>query len=154
MAATKKGSTVEKAAKPAAPAKKADAGKVAKAPAAKAKAPAAKAKADAKTSPKAPAAGKAAPKKVAPVKITENQAGLLAKIHAAGAEGHEPTKAEARNVESLLTKKLLKRGSKNKATGLFRYHVTKTGLKHLPAPASAPTPAPAATAESAAAPAM
>ncbi len=130
MAATKKGSTVKKAgAEPAAPAAS-EAGK----------ATPAKARRDAKTSPKAPTGEKAVAKKAAPVKLTAKQAEFLGKIHAAGEAGFEPTKAEMRGVESLLDKKLIKKGAKNKATGQLRFHVTKAGQKHLPSTTAEPAP--------------
>lgn len=139
MAATKKGGTVRKAAKPAAN------GKAAASKKAEAKSGAsAKTSGDARVKaasgaakPKAESNGKpqTAAKKPAAVKLTPKQTELLGKVHGAGGDGFEPSKAEGRSVESLLAKKVVKRGAKNKATGQFRYLVTKAGQKHLPAPA-------------------
>jgi hypothetical protein len=101
--------------------------------------------------PKAKAAGKkaaksAAPKKKAPaVKITDKQRDLLQKIHGSGEAGYG-SKAEQKSIDSLHGKKLLKRGPKNKATGVHHYTVTKLGQKHLGAPAPAPVPPPASSA--------
>ncbi len=39
-------------------------------------------------------------------------------------------KVEQRSVDSLLEKKLIKKGAKDKATGKLRYHVSSTGKKH------------------------
>ncbi len=63
-----------------------------------------------------------------------------------------PRRRKSRAVEPLLAKKVLKRGAKNKASGQFRYHVTKIGQKHLATPSvstasaasSAPAPSPTA----------
>lgn len=81
-----------------------------------------------KSSPAKPAA-----KKAAPVKLTENQVKFLQTIQAAGETGYEPkNKNEQRSIDALLTRKLLKRGSKNKETGNSRYLLTKAGAAHLP----------------------
>ena len=83
----------------------------------------------AKTSPAKPAA-----KKAAPVKLTDNQVKFLGQIRAAGEAGYEPkNKNEQRSIDALVTRKLLKKGAKNKETGNYRYLLTKTGTAHLPA---------------------
>ncbi len=132
MATTKKGGTSKKAAA-AASTKKASA-----------RTRAAK---SSRTSPKAPANGTApAKKKVAAVKINERQTEFLKKIKDAGETGFETAnKNDLRTIEALLERKLVKKGSKNKATGQYRYLITKAGEKHLPAaPAPEPAPAPSA----------
>lgn len=131
--------------------------KKAAAPKAKKAAPAAKAKAAKAAAPKASADGaakvskpktavkktvaKAVVKKVAPVKLTDKQTEFLKSISSAGADGYMgDKKAEAKSLESLLGKKLIKKGAKDKATGAYRYTVSKAGEKHLgagAAPASA-----------------
>ena len=45
--------------------------------------------------------------------------------------------AEAKGLESLQTKKLIKRGTKDKTSGSYRYSVSKAGEKHLAMPAPA-----------------
>ncbi|WP_169978813.1 hypothetical protein [Tautonia rosea] len=118
--------------------KKGASAKATKTPAKKAKATAGKSatknttatpsEATPKSSPAKPAA-----KKAAPVKLTDNQVKFLQTIHAAGETGYEPkNKNEQRSLEALLTRKLLKRGSKNKETGNSRYLLTKAGTAHLP----------------------
>jgi hypothetical protein len=86
--------------------------------------------------PKASAAPKkaasAAPKKAAaPVKLTERQLEFLKQVKGA-AEGYiTAKKAEQKTLETLLDKKLIKKGAKDKASGNFRYTVSKAGEKHL-----------------------
>ena len=129
-AAPKKAAAPVKAAAPAPAAKKvAAAPKKAAAPV-KAAAPAPK-----KAAAPAPKKAAAAPKKkAAPVKLTDNQVGLLKKVAEAKETGYPATKAENRAIESLQTKKLVKRGTKTKE-GSYHYLVTKSGEKHLtPAP--------------------
>ena len=115
-----------------------------KAAAPKAAAPAAKAAPKKAAAPKATAAKTAAPKKAAankaaPVKLTDTQKDLLKKIGDSTEEGYLAPKAEVRVLESLQTKKLIKRGPKDKASGNYRYLVTKTGQKHIDTPAPAPS---------------
>ena len=43
---------------------------------------------------------------------------------------------ESKGLESLQTKKLIKRGAKDKESGNYRYSVSKAGEKHLSTPAS------------------
>ena len=90
--------------------------------------------------PKKAAASKKAPapkKKAAPVKLTDKQSDLLKKIH-----GHkEPYfggKGESKMLESLQTKKLIKRGAKDKSSGNYSYSVSKAGEKHVNTPPTTP----------------
>jgi hypothetical protein len=122
--------------------KKAKTGKTAGASArkgaAKAKgvAPKSKSKAAAKTAPAA--------KKAAGLKLNDRQTDLLKRVGAAGATGYVAGKGpEQRSIDALVTRKLLKKGAKNKETGKTPYFVTKAGQKQLPAAAPAPAPAPA-----------
>jgi hypothetical protein len=112
--------------------KKAAPKKAAAKPAAKKAAKAPKAKGAAKT--------KAAPKKkAAPVKLTDKQADLLKKVADAKDAGYLGPKGESKALESLQTKKLIKRGAKDKASGSYRYVVSKAGEKHVNTPPSAPS---------------
>ncbi len=156
MAAKKaSGATKEAAAKPKASTKKAPVkktavkkagGKVAAETAAKSGTPKAAAK---KAAPAVKKAAVAAPKKAAPkkaaVKLNDKQLEILKKVHAAGETGYPVgQKVEERTLEALITRKLLKKGAKNKETGKPHYMLTKTGEKHLATPAkegSSPTPA-------------
>lgn len=124
MATTKKGDTT-KARKPAAKKTTVAAPKAAS----KNTTPAtSKAEGAAKTSPAKPAA-----KKAAPIKLTDNQVKFLQTIAAAGETGYEPrNKNEQRSIDALVTRKLLKKGAKNKETGNSRYLLTKAGTSHLP----------------------
>jgi hypothetical protein len=82
---------------------------------------------------------KAAPKKkAAAVKLSDKQVGLLKKVKDSGVDGLLGSKADSKGLESLQTKKLIKRGTKDKASGHYRYSVSKTGEKHLSAPPPAP----------------
>jgi transcription initiation factor IIF auxiliary subunit len=121
-----------------APAKKsATKPKKASATKAKAKAPAVASDTASKAeTPKATAApkkaAKAAPKKAAaPVKLTENQLKFLKQIQEAKEGYLTAKKAEHKTLETLLDKKLIKKGAKDKASGNFRYTVSKAGEKHL-----------------------
>ncbi len=93
-------------------------------------------KADAKTATKA-GATKAAPKKAPGVKLTEPQKKLLESVAATKEEGIVGTKGNAKMLASLLEKKLVKKGKKEKDQ--FRYHITKLGSKHTPAPGTSTT---------------
>jgi hypothetical protein len=79
-----------------------------------------------------PSTKKAAVKKAAPpVKLTERQLEFLKMIHGV-TEGYlTAKKAEQKTLETLLDKKLIKKGAKDKASGHFRYTVSKAGEKHL-----------------------
>ena len=76
---------------------------------------------------------KAAPKKAAaPVKLSESQKKLLDAIHATKDLGYlAEKKGEAKTIESLAGKKLIKRGAKDKTSGAYRYTVSKAGEKHM-----------------------
>src|SRR5262245_6460442 len=125
-ATTKKSSA--KATKKAAPKKKAATKK-----AASAKAPAVKAATASKAgTPKAKATKKATPKKAASVKLTDKQLDLLRTVHGTRTMGYPADKkAEQKTLAGLAGKKLIKRGAKDKASGLIRYHVSKAGEKHV-----------------------
>ena len=91
-------------------------------------------KASPKSSAKKSAPKKSAPKKSAP-KLTENQSKLLKMIIEAKDAGYlGDKKAEATAIKALQTKKLIKRGAKDKS-GSFRYMVSKAGAKFVPGPA-------------------
>jgi hypothetical protein len=88
------------------------------------------------TPKKAAAAQSAAPKtkakKAAPVKLTDKQSEFLRTIHSAGEGGYRADKkGESKALESLLGKKLIKRGAKDKASGVYSYSVSKAGEKHI-----------------------
>ena len=75
---------------------------------------------------------KAAPKKAAaPVKLTEKQLEFLKQIQSAKEGYSTAKKAEQKTLDTLLDKKLIKKGAKDKASGNFRYTVSKAGEKHL-----------------------
>ena len=132
--AVKKSKPAEAA--PKAPAKK-SATKPKKAPATKAKgttpAVASDTASKAETPKAAPKkAAKAAPKKAAaPVKLTENQLKFLKQIQETKEGFLTAKKAEQKTLDALLDKKLIKKGAKDKASGNFRYTVSKAGEKHL-----------------------
>jgi hypothetical protein len=89
-----------------------------------------------KAATKKSAPKKAAAKKPAPVKLTDKQAEFLKAIKSAGEAGYKgDKKAEAKAIDALLGKKLIKKGAKDKATGVFVYTVSKAGEKHLSTPA-------------------
>jgi hypothetical protein len=107
------------------------------------KAAAPKSSTAAKAAPKSSTAAKAAPKsstapkkKAAPVKLTDRQAELLKRVQEAGESGYTASRAEAKGLESLQTKKLIKRGAKDKESGNYRYSVSRAGEKHLNTPAT------------------
>ncbi len=75
-------------------------------------------------------------KKAATVKLTDKQTDFLKTISTAGGYvGGKKTEAKA--LESLLGKKLIKKGAKDKASGAYNYSVSKAGQKHLSTGASA-----------------
>ena len=96
-----------------------------------------KADAKAKATPKA-GAKKAAPKKAPGVKLTEPQKKFLETVAAKKEEGLVGTKGTAKILGTLLEKKLVKKGKKEEG-GYFRFHITKLGSKHSPAPGSSTT---------------
>jgi hypothetical protein len=76
----------------------------------------------------------AAPKKAAPapIRLSTSQGELLKKIGGATETGYSvEKKVEQRSVDSLLEKKLIKKGAKDKATGSMRYHISSAGKKHI-----------------------
>ena len=97
---------------------------------------AAAAPADAATTAAPAAAKKAAPKKAAaPIKLSASQGELLKKIGETADTGYTvDKKVEERSIESLLNKKLIKKGAKDKASGKLRYHISSAGKKHLSTP--------------------
>ena len=136
--AVKKSKPAEAAAKKAPAKKAATSPKKASAPKPKAAAPAVATDTAAKAeTPKAAAAPKkaaaAAPKKAAaPVKLTDRQLEFLKQIQGAKEDGYlTAKKAEQKTLDALLDKKLIKKGAKDKASGNFRYTVSKAGEKHL-----------------------
>jgi hypothetical protein len=95
------------------------------------------------TTPKAgtpKGAPKAAAKKAAaPVKLTSSQSELLKKVGSASEPGYKvEKKAEQRTLDALHERKLIKRGSKDKASGSYHYQISSTGKKHIGS--SNPTP--------------
>jgi hypothetical protein len=84
-----------------------------------------------RAAPKAPAP--AAPKKAAaPVKLTDRQLDFLKQVQGAKETGYlGDKKAEQKTLEALLNRKLIKKAAKDKASGNFRYIVSKAGEKHL-----------------------
>ena len=89
--------------------------------------------AKAETPKAAPKKAAAAPKKAAaPVKLTDRQLEFLKQIHSKKEEGYlTAKKAEQKTIDTLLDKKLIKKGAKDKTSGNFRYTVSKAGEKHL-----------------------
>ncbi len=95
-----------------------------------------------KAAPKASASGTStgdgakasAPKKAAaaPIKLTPPQGELLKKIGSAAEPGYTAEKsAEERSIKSLMDKKLVRKGAKDKATGKVPYTLTVAGKKHV-----------------------
>jgi hypothetical protein len=97
------------------------------------KKPAAKKAAPKKT--KAPKAmgKKTAPKKAAGVKLTDPQKAILKQVLDTRAVGLLGTKGTAKILGTLLAKKLVKKGKKEKGQEHFRYFATKLGEKNAPA---------------------
>lgn len=94
-----------------------------------------------KSTPKAPKKG--AVKKAMPVKLSDAQSRLLATVGQAKDAGYLGNKAQAKTLDALAHRKLIKRGKKE--GGFFRYLLSKAGAKHLATPS---TPAPSAPAPS------
>jgi hypothetical protein len=99
-----------------------------------------------------PAEAKAKPagaKKAPAIKLSDSQTRVLGLVQQATDAAYAAGKGEGKVLESLLKKKLVKRGKK--VDGSPRYLVTKAGAKHVPAPApvapmiTPPAPAPEAT---------
>jgi len=100
-------------------------------------------KSKSKAAPKAADAKKAAPKKAAPaIKLTDAQKNLLKEVAASKETGVTATKKIQRQIESLQTKKLIKRGKKEGE--FFKYHLTKLGEKHFAELSAEASPAPSA----------
>jgi hypothetical protein len=108
--------------------------KAAPQPAAPAKSPRAM---DAKSKP-------TAAKKAPAVKLTDAQGRVLTAVHQTKEAGYLGNKAQAKTLEALLHRKLIKRGKKE--NGFYRYSVTKAGEKHMPAASAPAASAPAASA--------
>ena len=89
----------------------------------------------AKVAPKA-AVKKVVAKKATTVKLTPNHVKALHTVHGKGETGHTPEKTEIRTLDSLVEKKLLKRGAKDKQTKLAPYHLTNLGKKHTSTPSA------------------
>ena len=82
-----------------------------------------------KAAPKKAAAKKAA---AAPIKLSSSQGELLKKIGGTAETGYSvEKKVEERSIQSLLEKKLIKKGAKDKASGALRYHISSAGKKHI-----------------------
>jgi len=99
-----------------------------------------RAKADTKAAPEAPKAGgakKAAPKKAPVVKLTDPQRRILGEVAGKKEEGLVGSKANAKQLQALLEKKLIKKGKKQGE--FFIYFITKTGEKQATAAAAAPS---------------
>ena len=87
------------------------------------------------------AAPKSAVKKksAAPLKLTTSQSELLRKVGSAAEPGYRvEKKAEQRTLDALHERKLIKRGSKDKASGSYHYQISNAGKKHIGS--SNPTP--------------
>ena len=92
-----------------------------------------KPKASGAKTPAAATKPKAAPKKAAaPIKLSPSQGELLKKIGGTAETGYSvEKKVEERSIQSLLEKKLIKKGAKDKASGALRYHISSAGKKHI-----------------------
>jgi hypothetical protein len=97
-------------------------------------------KATKKSAAKKSTAKKSAPKKASAPKLNDRQVEFLKKIHGTGEAGYAAGKGEDKTIAALSTRKLVKRGKKNPATGKHHYMLTKVGQKQIPS-ASAPAPA-------------
>ena len=105
-----------------------------------------------------PATAKAKPagvKKAPAIKVSDAQTRVLGAVQQSGETGYAAGKGEGKILESLLSKKLVKRGKK--VDGVARFLMTKAGSKHITTaavPAAAPSaPAPSPAPEATAAPA-
>jgi len=84
-----------------------------------------------KAAPKKTGVKQAAPKK-AGVKLTDPQKAILKQVIDTRAVGLLGTKGTAKILGTLLAKKLIKKGKKEKGQEHFRYFATKLGEKHAP----------------------
>ncbi len=91
-----------------------------------------------KAAPKASSAKTVAKKVVSAVKLTDKHLELLKKVAESKTSGYLGPKGEGKALTSLQTKKLIKRGVKDKESGNYRFLVTKTGEKQL-SPQAAPS---------------
>jgi hypothetical protein len=81
---------------------------------------------------KKPAVKKPAAKKAPAIKLTDRQLDLLKTVQGTKEKGYlADKKAEAKTLDALAGKKLIKKGAKDKTSGLVRYHVSKAGEKHV-----------------------
>jgi hypothetical protein len=75
------------------------------------------------------------------VKLTSRQSDFLRKIKDAGEPGYRlGQKAEQRTIDSLVDKKLLKKGPKDKTSGHVHYTLSKTGEKIITSSVAPPPP--------------
>src|SRR6185312_7644363 len=81
----------------------------------------------AKTASARPSASKGA----APIKLTERQRDFLKTISSMKEGYTAAKKAEQKTIDTLLDRKLIKRGAKDKQSGNYCYLVSKAGEKHL-----------------------
>jgi hypothetical protein len=66
------------------------------------------------------------------VKLNDRQRDYLKKIKDAGVAGYEAGPSyEQRTIDALVERKLVKRGPKDKASGKYRFSLTKTGEKSM-----------------------
>src|SRR5438105_3178281 len=82
-----------------------------------------------------PATAKAQPataQKAPAVKLSDAQGRILSAVHQTKEAGYLGNKAQAKSLDALLQKKMIKRGKKE--GDFFRFLVTKAGEKHVPAP--------------------
>jgi hypothetical protein len=92
-----------------------------------------------------PATKKTAAKKAPALKLTDAQGRLLAAVSDTKEAGYLGNKAQAKSLDALLKRKMIKRGKKE--GGFYRYMVTKAGAKHVPVAAPPAPSAPAPVAE-------
>ncbi len=87
-----------------------------------------------------PAQAKAKPaaKKAPAIKLSDSQTRVLGSVNQAGETGYAAGKGEGKILESLLNKKLVKRGKK--VEGVARFLMTKAGSKHAATPAAPVAP--------------
>src|SRR5262245_44836594 len=99
--------------------------------------------APAQSTPAKAMAKPAAVKKAPAIKLSDAQVRVLGAVQQAGEGGYAAGKGEAKTLESLLNKKMVKAGKK--VDGVGRFLMTKSGAKHIPAaaPAAPSTPPPA-----------
>jgi hypothetical protein len=69
------------------------------------------------------------------VKLTDRQLDMLKAVHGSKA-GYLANKAEAKTLDALASKKLIKKGAKDKASGAVRYQMSKAGVKFVTSPSA------------------